>query len=44
MNGAPQFFDALAKPKQFFVGDAIMLRLCRALHYAERTQDARAFP
>ncbi|GGJ61537.1 hypothetical protein GCM10011393_34840 [Sphingopyxis bauzanensis] len=35
MNSAAQFLDAAAKPLQLILSDAVVLRLCRAVHYAE---------
>src|SRR3546814_2952648 len=43
VNGATQFLYAIAEPTEFILGDAVVLRLCRAAHYAEWTRERPAF-
>src|SRR3546814_3972671 len=43
MYRAAEFLDAVSKPQEVFLGNPIVLRLCRARNYAELAWDARVF-
>src|SRR3546814_18068362 len=43
MYRAAEFLDAVSKPQAVFLGNPIVLRLCRAAHYAEWARERPAF-